>query len=76
LLVKEAAWMGCPLSIDLRSRLLAAIDKVLSSRAEARFDVVASTAIRWHARQGDMSAFGGDVRSRRLEGRAAEVLSI
>lgn len=57
--------MGCPLSIDLRSRLLAAIDKVISSRAAARFDVAASTAIRWHARRRDMSAFAAKPQRRR-----------
>lgn len=74
--------MGHPLSMDLRARLLAAIDNGLSCRAAAsRFGVAPSTAIRWHARRRDTGAFaakpqGGDVRSRRIEERAAEVLSI
>jgi len=71
--------MGHPLSMDLRSRLLAAIDNGLSCRAAAaRFGVALSTAIRWYARRRDTGAFdakpqGGDVRSRRVEERAAEV---
>jgi transposase len=75
--------MGHPLSMDLRSRLLAAIDNGLSCRAAAaRFGVAPSTAIRWYALRRDTGAFaakpqGGDVwRSRRIEERAAEVLSI
>lgn len=74
--------MGHPLSMDLRSRLLAAIDKGLSCRAAAaRFGVAPSTAIRWHALRRDTGTFaakpqGGDVRSRRIEERAAEVLAV
>lgn len=74
--------MGHSLSMDLRSRLLAAIDNGLSCRAAAaRFGVASSTAIRWHARRHDTGAFAakpqcGDVRSHRIEERAAEVLSI
>lgn len=74
--------MGHPLSMDLRSRLLAAIDTGLSCRAAAaRFGVAPSTAIRWHALRRDTGVFaakpqGGDVRSRWIEERAAEVLSV
>jgi transposase len=42
--------MGQPLSMDLRTRLLAAIDAGMSCRgAAARFGVAPSTAIRWQA---------------------------
>lgn len=74
--------MGHPLSMDLRWRLLAAIDDGLSCRAAAaRFGVAPSTAIRWQARRRDMGTFaakpqGGDVRSRRIEERAADILAI
>jgi transposase len=48
-----------PLSFDLRSRVLAAIDNGLSCRqAAARFGVSASSAIRWAA----LRRAGGDVR--------------
>ncbi|WP_188723030.1 helix-turn-helix domain-containing protein, partial [Nitratireductor aestuarii] len=44
--------MGHVLSMDLRVRLLAAIEGGLSCRAAAaRFGVAPSTAIRWHAQQ-------------------------
>ncbi len=40
--------MGQPLSMDLRRRLLSAIDDGMSCRAAAaRFGVAPSTAIRW-----------------------------
>lgn len=49
--------MGQPLSMNLRSRLLAAVDDGMSCRAAAvQFDVAASTAIRWHAQ---LLAVGG-----------------
>jgi transposase len=68
--------------MDLRSRLLAAIDGGLSCRAAAaRFGVAPSTAIRWHGRRRDTGSFaakpqGGDLRSRRIEARAADILAI
>ncbi len=74
--------MGHPLSMDLRSRLLAAIDEGLSCRAAAaRFGVAPSTAIRWQARRRETGTFafkpqGGDIRSRQVEERAAEILAI
>ena len=74
--------MGHPVSMDLRWRLLAAIDDGLSCRAAAaRFGVAPSTAIRWQARRRDTGTFaakpqGGDVRSRRIEERAADILAI
>lgn len=41
--------MGKPLSMDLRSRALAAVDEGMSCRAAARrFGVAAATVIRWH----------------------------
>ena len=74
--------MGHPLSMDLRSRLLAAIDEGLSCRAAAaRFGVSPSTAIRWETRRRETGGFaskpqGGDVRSRRIEERAADILAL
>ena len=51
--------MPKPLSFDLRSRVLAAIDAGLSRRQAAeRFGVSASSAIRWDA----MRRAGGDAR--------------
>lgn len=70
------------LSMALRSRLLAAVDGGLSCRAAAaRFDVAPSTAIRWRAQQRETGDFtpkpqGSDMRSRRMEERAADILAI
>ncbi|MFD2134629.1 IS630 family transposase [Novosphingobium resinovorum] len=70
------------LSIDLRTRLLAAVDSGSSCRAAAdRFGVAPSTAVRWRAQQrktGDIAPKprGGDMRSRRMEERAADILAI
>ena len=70
------------LSMDLRARVLAAISEGSSCRAAAvRFGVAPSTAIRWRARQlatGDFAPRpqGGDMRSRRVEERAADILAI
>ena len=51
--------MPKPLSYDLRTRVLAAIDAGLSCRAAAeRFGVSAASAIRWQARRRE----GGDAR--------------
>lgn len=74
--------MAHTLSMDLRSRLLAAIDGGLSCRAAAaRFGVAPSTAIRWHAQQRETGDFapkpqGGDMRSHRVEERAADILAL
>ena len=74
--------MGQPLSMDLRSRLLAAIDDGLSCRAAAvRFGVAPSTAIRWQAQRRTTGSFapkpqGGDMRSRRVEERRADILAM
>ena len=74
--------MGQPLSMDLRTRLLAAIDAGMSCRAAAaRFGVAPSTAIRWQAqRRATGSAApkhqGGDMRSRRVEERRKDILAL
>ena len=74
--------MGGPLSMDLRSRLLAAIDEGMSCRsAAARFGVAPSTAIRWQAQRRETGNFaprrqGGDMRSRRVEARRADILAL
>ena len=73
--------MGQPLSMDLRSRVLAAIDDGTSCRAAAvRFGVAPSTAIRWFAQRRKTGGFapkpqGGDMRSRRVEERRADILA-
>lgn len=74
--------MGQPLSMDLRSRVLAAIDEGMSCRsAAARFGVAPSTAIRWHGQRRDTGSFapkpqGGDMRSHRVEERREDILSL
>jgi transposase len=74
--------MGQPLSMDLRSRLLAAVDDGMSCRgAAARFGVAPSTAIRWHAQRRETGSFaprpqGGDMRSRRVEERSDDILAL
>jgi len=71
-----------PLSMDLRSRLLAAIDDGMSCRgAAARFGVAPSTAIRWYAQRRETGSFapkpqGGDMRSRRVEERSDDILAL
>jgi transposase len=76
------AGMSKALSLDLRSRVLAAIAGGLSCRkAAARFGVSASSAIRWRARerqQGDArpKALGGDRRSGRIEAHASLILAL
>jgi transposase len=72
--------MAKALSIDLRKRVIAAIEEGASCRqAAARFGVSASSAIRWHAlsrRLGDAAPKrqGGDRRSGRIEAYAALIL--
>ncbi|API59670.1 transposase [Tardibacter chloracetimidivorans] len=74
--------MGQPLSIDLRSRVLTAVNDGMSCRAAAaRFGVAASTAIRWQAQRRETGDFapkpqGGDMRSRRVEERAEDILAV
>ena len=68
--------MGKPLSMDLRERVIAAIDAGLSRRAAAaRYGIAPSTAIRWDIERRSTGFFapkpqGGDMRSRKLEGHA------
>lgn len=70
------------LSMDLRLRVLSAIDSGMSCRAAAtRFGVAPSTAIRWQGLRRASGNFapkpqGGDMRSRRVEERAADILAI
>ena len=69
--------MPKPLSLDLRSRVLAAIDGGLSCRqAAGRFGVSASSAIRWVALRRDVGdarprAQGGDRLSHKTEAHSA-----
>ena len=74
--------MGQPLSLDLRSRLLAAIDEGISCRAAAaRFGVAPSTAIRWQAQWRETGSIapkpqGGDMQSRRVDERREDILAL
>ena len=74
--------MSKALSLDLRTRVLAAIAGGLSCRqAAARFGVSASSAIRWRAlerQQGDArpKALGGDRRSGLIEAHAGLILAL
>ena len=74
--------MGKPLSMDLRSRALAAVDEGMSCRAAARrFGVAAATVIRWHDQRRSTGSYaakvqGGDTRSRRIEAHARMILAL
>jgi len=74
--------MTRPLSTDLRTRLILAVEDGMSRRSAARrFGVAASTAIKWVAqwrRTGDVRPRpqGGDHRSQRIEAHAGEVLAL
>ena len=74
--------MGKPLSMDLRSRALAAVDEGMSCRASARrFGVAAATVIRWHDQRRSTGGYaakaqGGDTRSRRIEAHRDTVLAL
>ncbi len=74
--------MGKPLSMDLRSRALAAVDEGMSCRAAARrFGVAAATVIRWHDQRRSTGGYaakpqGGDTRSRRIEAHRDTVLAL
>lgn len=74
--------MGQPLSMDLRRRLLAAIDEGMSCRSAAsRFGVAPSTAIRWLGQRRETGGFapkpqGGDMRSRMVEDRRDDILAL
>ena len=73
--------MARSLSVDLRRRVVGAIEGGLSCRAAAqRFGVSASSAIRWRAmerRDGDVTPRrqGGDRHSHRIEAHAELILS-
>ena len=73
--------MSKPLSVDLRERVVAAVDGGLSRRKAAeRFGVSISSAIRWTAlvrRTGDVRPrrVGGDKRSKRIEAYAPVILA-
>jgi transposase len=74
--------MTKPLSNDLRSRVVAAVEGGMTRRSVARvFDIAPSTAIKWvdqWRRTGDVSAKpkGGDRRSHRIEAHADEILAL
>ena len=73
--------MSKPLSVDLRERVVAAVDSGMSRRKAAeRFGVSISSAIRWTAqrrRTGDVRPrrIGGDKRSGRIEAYAPVILA-
>lgn len=73
--------MAKSLSVDLRERVLAAVDAGMSCRqAAVRFGVSASSAIRWNDRRRKHGDFtpkpqGGDRRSGRIEAHAGLILS-
>jgi transposase len=74
--------MSKALSVDLRDRVVRAIEDGVSCRqAAVRFGVSASSAIRWRAlsrRQGDVrpGPLGGDRRSARIEAHSALILEL
>jgi transposase len=74
--------MGRCLSMDLRVRVMAAVDGGMSRRAAGvRFGVASSTVIRWAAQKQATGSFaamkqGGDRLSKKIEAHGALVLSI
>lgn len=74
--------MGRALSVDLRERVMAAVDGGMSCRAAAaRFGVGVSSAIRWRQqqrRQGHLKPGrpGGDVRSSAIEAHGPFLLTL
>ena len=74
--------MAKALSLDLRERVIAAVDEGMSRRqAAGRFGVSASSAIRWCQLQRDSgdarpAQQGGDRRSKRIEAEAARILRL
>ncbi len=74
--------MAKSLSIDLRERLVSAVDGGMTRRSAAkRFGVAASTAIKWvdqWRRTGTVAPRprGGDHRSERIEAHAEEILAL
>ena len=73
--------MGKPMSVDLRERVVAAVDGGASRRKAAeRFGVSISSAIRWTSRARRLGSVrpepqGGDTRSRRIEAYAPVILA-
>ena len=73
--------MGKPLSVDLRSRLVAAVSGGMSRRAAAeRFGVAAASAVRWVHASDTTGAIhakpqGGDTRSHRIEAFRGAILA-
>jgi transposase len=78
----EASRMPKPLSMDLRERLIAAVEGGMSRRSAAKlFSVAPSTAIKWvdqKRRTGSVrpQARGGDHRSHRLEAHTDEIVTL
>lgn len=73
--------MSKALSVDLRTRVLAAVAAGASHRAATRFGVSAASVSRWRAlerRQGDVrpGPLGGDRRSGRIEAQARLILEL
>jgi transposase len=74
--------MSKALSVDLRERVVAAVEGGLSChKAAKRFGVSAASAIRWRAllrKQGDVlpGPLGGDRRSGRIEAQADLILGL
>ena len=75
--------MGSALSMDLRQRVIAAIEgeKMSCRQAALRFGIAAATAIRWHAALRTTGSFtpkqqGGDRLSHRIEAHAAFILGL
>ena len=74
--------MGKPLSMDLSSRALCAVDEGMSCRAAARrFGVAPATVIRWYDQRRSTGscaakAQGGDTRSGRIEAHAHTILAL
>ncbi|SDH24431.1 helix-turn-helix domain-containing protein, partial [Pelagibacterium luteolum] len=74
--------MSKALSLDLRTRVLAAVASGLSHRQAAeRFGVSAASVSRWRARQRDQGAplpkaLGGDRRSGRIDACKVLILSL
>jgi transposase len=74
--------MAKALSVDLRERVIAAVDEGVSRRQAAeRFGVSAASAIRWCQLRRDSGGVrpapqGGDRRSKRIEAEAPRILSL
>ena len=87
-LIQDMGWLRRPacmaksLSMDLRERLISAVQSGMSRRSAARlFSVAPSTAIKWvdqKRRTGSVRprARGGDYRSHHLETHADEIVSL